>query len=137
MEGSTHAMWQDYAERKRAARRAEAAQVWAALTAAGVTGNTVLAVDFVHFAADEAAIEALEQQLSENYRVTRTRGPHGYHVLTGTTRPYGVTLSATDHLAWVDFMCDVAGSHGCTFSSWSLTAPALGVTIGSDAFEAG
>jgi hypothetical protein len=129
--------WQQYVQRKRAERLSETSQVWSALVAGGGSAETVLAVDFVSFSPSQAQIEGLAQQLSENYAVTTERGPDGYWLLKGTTRPYGITLSAADHLNWVGFMCEVAESHGCVFSTWSLNAPALALTISSEAFESG
>lgn len=39
----------------------------------------------------------------------------------GTTRPYGVDGMIGDQLiAWITFMCDVANSHACVFSTWKL-----------------
>jgi hypothetical protein len=137
MSASDQAVWQDYAQRKRAERMAEAARVWEALVAAGGTPETVLAVDFVHFGTTPAQAEALHDQLAQNYSVTVESGPNGYALVKGTTRPYGITLTRADHLDWVGFMCDVAQSHGCVFSTWSLAAPSLGATVSSEAFEAG
>ena len=137
MATEVEASWTQYAQRKRAERLSEAEQVWRALVAAGGDDDTVLAVDFVHFGPSRAQVEALSEQLSENYTVAVEDGPEGYWLLKGTSRPYGLTLSAADHMAWVGFMCDVAGSHGCVFSTWSLAAPALALTITSDAFEGG
>lgn len=137
MESGTQQEWDEYRQRKRAERLFEADQVWSALAAGGADSETVLAIDFVHFGGSQAQIERLGQQLAENCTVTTEPGPSGYWLLKGTTRPYGVTLSATDHLAWVEFMCDVAADHGCVFSTWSLSAPSLDLTINSETFEGG
>jgi hypothetical protein len=137
MDDQNRATWLDYAQRKRAERLAEADAVWRALEAAGGNAETVLAVDFVHFGPTQAHVNGLREQLSENYTVATEQGPQGYWLLKGTTRPYGITLSPADHLAWVGFLCDVAESHGCVLSTWSLTAPALSLTVSSEAFDVG
>ncbi|MDH5821887.1 hypothetical protein QFW77_02610 [Luteimonas sp. RD2P54] len=127
--------WIEYAKRKRAERLCEAEQVWSALVAGGGGDETVLAVDFTHFGPSQGDVESLGRQLSEHYTVKAERGPDAYWRLEGTTRPYGITLSAADHISWVGFMCDVAQSHGCVFSTWSLSAPALALTVRSEPFE--
>jgi len=39
----------------------------------------------------------------------------------GTTRPYGVDGMIGEQLnSWAAFMCDVASSYGCVFSTWKL-----------------
>ena len=130
-------MWREYLERKRAARLSEARQVWGALSQAGGTDSTVLALDFVHVSPDRERAEALQVQLSENYAVTLEPAADGYWLVKGTTRPYGVTLGDASHTAWVQFMCELAESHGCVFSAWSLDAPSEGISVSSDAFEGG
>lgn len=137
MDSEAQRTWSEYEQRKRAERLAEADQVWRALAAGGVDAETVLAIDFVHFGPSQAHVEGLAGQLAENCTVTTESGPGGYWLLKGTTRPYGVTLSAEDHLAWVDFMCGIASDHGCVFSTWSLSAPSLSLTVSSEAFEGG
>lgn len=137
MDGEAQRILVEYEQRKRAERLSEADQVWSALVAAGVDAETILAIDFVHFGPSQAHVENLREQLAENCTVATESGSDGYWLLKGTTRPYGVTLSAEDHLAWVDFMCLVASSHGCVFSTWSLSAPSLNITISSEAFEGG
>lgn len=137
MDVETRPEWDEYQRRKRGERLFEADQVWAALVAAGVGPETVLAIDFVHFGPSRAHVDGLAKKLAENCTVTMEPGTGDYWLLKGTTRPYGVTLSAADHIAWVEFMCDVAADFGCVFSTWSLDAPSLGLTVGSEAFEGG
>ena len=136
METDAQNTWAEYVQRKRAERLYEADQVWSALVAGGVDSETILAIDFVHFGPSEERVENLRAELAENCTATTESGPDGYWLLKGTTRPYGVTLTAEDHRAWVEFMCEVASSHGCVFSTWSLNAPALDLTVTSEAFEA-
>ena len=112
-------------------------QVWRALVAAGGGAETVLALDFVCFGPPQANAEGLRQQLSENCTATIEDGPDGYRLIKGTTRPYGITLSESDHLNWVDFMCDVAQSHGCVFSTWSLSDSSSSISVSSESFEGG
>lgn len=135
METEAQNAWAEYVQRKRAERLYEAEQVWSTLVAGGVDAETVLAIDFVHFGPSAVHVENLRAELAENCTVTTESSSDGYWLLKGTTRPYGVTLTAEDHRAWVDFMCDVAASHGCVFSTWSLNAPGLDLTVTSEAFE--
>lgn len=135
MEREAQRTWTEYARRKRAERLSEAGQVWSAARAGGIDDATLLAIDFVHFGPSQANVEHLREALEGNCRVSIEAASDGYWLLRGTTRPYGVTLSADDHLAWVDYMCEVASLHGCVFSTWSLEAPSLNVTVSSEAFE--
>ena len=137
MDNEAQRMWHEYEQRKRAERLSEAGHVWNAICAGGADSETLLAIDFVHFGSSQANVDGLQQELAENCTATVEPGPDGYWLLKGTTRPYGVTLSAADHLAWVEFMCDVAKHHGCVFSTWSLHAPSLDLTVSSEAFEGG
>lgn len=126
-------IWTDYHARKRAERLEEAETVWRRLTEAGVDEQTVLVVEFVHFGPEQANAEALARQLSEHYTMSLESAADGYWRAKGTTRPYGITLTAQDHGAWVEFMCDVARSHGCVFSTWMVEAPALQLRVDSEA----
>lgn len=132
--------WDDYYERKKQERIREASKVWAQLRTAGTTDSTLLALDFVHFGNSRSGIEALARQLSEHYevRIASRENEAGYWLLEGTTRPYAVTLTEHAHLEWVEFMADVARSHGCVFSGWVVEAPSLSVRCNSeDAEDAG
>lgn len=133
MDSAGQDVWRDYARRKREERLAEAGQVWQALVAAGGGAETVLAIDFVCFGSEHADVEGLRRHLAENCTVTTAPGPAGYRLLQGTTRPYGVTFSETEHLDWVTFMCDVAQDHGCVFSTWTLSDPSSSLTVSSEA----
>lgn len=110
MDGENQRAWLEYRQHKRDERLFEAEQVWSALSAAGFDPETVLAIDFVHFGPSRAQVEDLGQHLADNCSITTKAGPGGYWLLEGTTRPYGLTLSAADHFAWVEFMCDIGGS---------------------------
>jgi hypothetical protein len=129
-------IWSDYHARKKAERLREAERLWSTMHSAGVRADTVLALDFTCFGPSAANAQALAAQLGENYEVRVSPDKQaGYHLVTGTTRPHGMTLEAAQHTAWVEFMADVARSHGCVFSEWSLEAPALATTFRSS--EAG
>lgn len=120
-------VWADYYQRKKSQRMQEAAALSAEMSAAGVTSDTVMALDFVHFGSVKEAVEALAAQLSESYAMQVVADANeGYWLASGTTRPHGITLTEEQHLGWVDFMCDVAQSHACVFSRWSLDAVSLG-----------
>lgn len=129
-------VWAEYYQRKKAARKAEAAILWSQMENAGVDEDTVLALDFVHFGNDEDHIRDLSSQLSENYTITvELTNSGGYSLIKGTTRPEGITLSQEQHLAWVEFMSDVAQSYACVFSTWSLEAPSLKMRFSSESIE--
>lgn len=128
--------WRKYYASKKAQRIAEAAILWEQMRNAGVTGETVLALDFLHFGQSEENATALAKQLSESYQVEVIAVPEpGYWYVKGTTRPYGITLSEEQHSGWVVFMADVAQSYDCVFSTWSLDAPSLGVKFESERVE--
>ena len=128
--------WSDYYLRKKSQRIEEAGILWERMTQAGVTDETVLALDFVHFGNVKADVEALAAQLAENYsmEVVPAKDP-GYWLAKGSTRPQGLTLSRDQHLGWVEFMSDVAHSYACVFSTWSLEAPILGASFRSEEVE--
>ena len=136
MDETSRMQWTHYLQRKRAERMFEAGLVWTEFERRGGNEETVVAMDFGLLCPDRERADALQAQLSEHYRVELEPAEGAYWLARGTTRPYGVTLSADTHAAWVAFMCDVAESHGCVFSTWSMTAPALDVVVDSEAFEA-
>lgn len=129
-------VWNDYFERKKAERLGEASILWKLMQHGGVTDETVLALDFVLFGPTQSNVEDLAKQLSENYEMkVESLEEQGYWRAKGTTRPYGITLGEEQHLGWVEFMSDVAKSYACTFSTWSLEAPSLGVKFDSEDIE--
>lgn len=114
----------EYYECIQARRLAEAGVMWDQMTAAGVSDETTLALDFLHFSSDRDNADQLRAQLSENYDVSVSPAPEpDYWHIKGTTRPYGINLTKQYHLQWVEFMCDVARSYGCVFSVWTLEDP--------------
>lgn len=121
----TDAPLASYYEEKKAQRRSEAIRLINEMVEAGITDSTILALDFTHFGNNQEGLEGLQSQLSENYEISIEKADDEYWLLKGTTRPYGITLSADDHLTWVEFMADVAQSYGFVFSTWSLEAPDL------------
>jgi hypothetical protein len=130
--------WRAYYQRKKSERVAEASQLWSLMQDGGVTPETTLALDFVHFGTLQADVEGLAEQLSENYQIEVVRSEAGDAWLAkGTTRPYGINLSREQHMAWVEFMADVSQSHSCVFSTWSLEARSLGVRFDSEQLEGG
>ncbi|WPD22953.1 MAG: hypothetical protein SD837_00020 [Candidatus Electrothrix scaldis] len=128
--------WEDYYRRKRSERLAEAEILWDQMESAGVNEVTVLALDFVHFGRNENDARDLSVQLSEHYSVAvEPADQEGYFFVRGTTRPEGITLTKEQHTGWVEFMCDVAQSYACVFSTWSLEAPKLSKTFPSEDVE--
>lgn len=129
-------IWTDYFQRKKAQRMEEAAKLWQQAALAGVTSETELTLDFQHFGPSRNDIESLAKQLSENYEMQVIGEQANYYWnAKGTTRPYVVTLTEEQHMSWVEFMCDVAHSYACVFSTWSLEAPSLGVQLRSETID--
>jgi len=113
--------WDEYYERIRQRRTSEIALMQTQMRGAGVTDDTGLLVDFGHFSSEKSDAEALLGQLGENYEMTLRRDDKsGYWIAEGTTRPDACQLTEQELLDWVVFMCDVAHSHGCVFSSFKL-----------------
>jgi hypothetical protein len=116
--------WDDYYQRIRRRRIRGVEIVHAQMSEDDLTDSTVLAIDFRHFSRDEDSIRNLATQLSEHYAttITRSESDSRYWVLDGTTRPDGIDgMTEQRCVDWVSFMCDVAQSHGCVFSTWRLT----------------
>lgn len=117
-------IWEEYYQRIRRRRIREAEILHAQMSGDDVTDSTVLAIDFRHFSRDEDSILGLAAQLSEHYATTITRceTDNRYWQLDGTTRPDCIDgMTRQRCVDWVSFMCDVAQSHGCVFSTWQLT----------------
>jgi len=119
--------WDDYYDRIKRRRLAAAALLWAEVEGAGANEETVFALDFAHFGNNRDDVENLARQLSEHYAIeVSARSEANYWDVRGTTRPDGICLTKVQHIAWVEFMLDVARSYACVFSEWMLEAPTLG-----------
>ena len=114
--------WDEYHERIKNRRIAEAKIINTELKKNNISSDTDLVLDFSFFARDENGAKGIQKQLSENYDVTITKEDEYWHI-NGTSRPYAVNLTPEKHLGWVEFMHDVALSYGCIFSVWSITEP--------------
>jgi hypothetical protein len=129
-------VWEDYYRRKKEQRTDEAVTLWQQMENAGVTEETVMALDFLHFGNNEEDVKSLSNQLSENYNIKIEPAEEEKHwYVKGTTRPEGITLTKEQHLAWVEFMSDVAQSYACVFSTWSFEVPSLNVSFHSEEIE--
>ena len=124
MSESAQETWERYYANIKERRLSEAVTLWSNMNADGVTDETVLALDFVHFSQDRDGAYGLKKQLSENYECSVSER-NGTWIISSTTRPHGIDLDGEQHAAWVEFMCDVAQSHGCVFSTWSFESPKL------------
>jgi len=128
--------WEEFYSRKKMQRAEEANSLWQMMEARGVTEETVLALDFVHFSNSPENAKELSDQLSENYEMVISQNhDEDYWLIKGTTRPHGINLSKEQHLAWVEFMADVAQSYACVFSTWSFEVPSLNASFRSEDFE--
>jgi hypothetical protein len=114
--------WDEYHERIKNRRLAEAKIINLELEKNDITIETDLVLDFSFFTQDEAGANGIKNQLSENYEMTISKKDEYWHI-NGTSRPYAVNLTTEQHLGWVEFMHDVALSYGCIFSTWSVTEP--------------
>ena len=115
-------IWPDYYARIRRRRIAEADLISSQMEADGVSADSILALDFKHFGTVENDVRRLSDQLSENYTVEVRLSDDGETwIAEATSRPYGIDGMIGSQLQqWVDFMCDVARSYACVFSSWKL-----------------
>lgn len=117
--------WTEYYARIRRRRIAEARILHQQRAESGVDAETILLLDFLHFGNFAKDVRQLANQLAENYSMVVTPRDDGvYWNAEGTTRPEGIhgmdELQCTE---WVAFMCDVANSYGCVFSTWRFTDP--------------
>lgn len=125
--------WDQYYADIRARRADESKHIWRQMISSGVTGESILALDFVHFTSDSANADSIAEQLQENYQITiKPSGTSNYWLIEGTTRPQGFTLTEQQHTDWIDFMCAVAQSHGCVFSTWTFEDLQSGQTWSND-----
>ena len=128
--------WNEYYDKKKRQRIEEASKLWEQMSNCGVTNETVLAIDFLHFGTNKENVNDLAIQLSENYEIEIVPGEEkGYWYAKGTTRPYGINLTKEQCSGWVEFMSDVAQSYACVFSTWSIEAPSLGVSFDSESID--
>ncbi len=129
-------IWSEHYERIKKRRLKEASILSSIMQKSSVTEKTILALDFIHFASDKKDAKSLSDQLSENYNVKiQPASQEGYWLIICTTRPEGITLSAEQHISWVEFMCDVAHSHACVFSTWIFEEPSMGKAFASEDIE--
>ncbi len=112
--------WDEYHERIKMRRLAEAKIINTELDSNGITTETDLILDFNFFTKDEEGAKGIKEQLSENYEMSMHQDGE-YWIISGSSRPYAVNLSGEQHLGWVEFMHDVALSYGCIFSTWTVT----------------
>ncbi|MBR9728938.1 hypothetical protein ACFOD0_14655 [Shewanella intestini] len=120
--------WDDYYSRIKTRKVDEATKLWENMLKAEVSSETVFTMDFTHFCDLPEKLKELGKQLSENYELEFSDvDDKGYQFLSGTTRPYGNELSQVDFIGWVEFMCDVAQSYSCVFSSFTIESPELGL----------
>ena len=114
--------WDEYHEKIKNRRLAEAKVINSELASHDITGETDLILDFSFFTKDESGAKGIQEQLSENYKISIREDGEYWHI-NGTSRPYAVNLTSEQHLGWVEFMHDVALSYSCIFSVWSITEP--------------
>lgn len=124
MSESAQEVWDRYYADIKARRLSEAETLWSNMTADGVSSDTVLAMDFVHFSQDRDGANVLQKQLSGNYNSSVSQQDDAW-IITSTTRPHGIGLDGEQHKSWVEFMCDVAHPPRCVFSTWSFESPEL------------
>jgi hypothetical protein len=97
------------------------AQLWVALTQAGVTDETELRLDFFYDSAGSASDAELAAFLGSetDYEVLRTSEQYG---VTGSTQPTAVSQQKLDD--WVAWMVLAGHEHGrCKFDGWGAAIP--------------
>ena len=114
--------WDEYHERIKNRRIAQAKVINLELEKNAITSETDLILDFSFFTKDESGAKGIQKQLGENYEMSIIKDGEYWHI-NGTSRPYAVNLTTEQHLGWVEFMHDVALSYGGIFSTWSITEP--------------
>jgi hypothetical protein len=119
-EQEAQVVWDEYHERIKNRRIAQAHVINSELVNFGITAESDLILDFTFFTQKEDGANGLKTQLSENYEISITKENEYWHI-QGTTRPYVVSFTNQQHLGWVEFMHDVALSHGAIFSTWTIT----------------
>lgn len=116
--------WEEYYREIKSRRITESQAIWKEMVKSGVNSDTTLALDFKLFSSEEQNAKLALEQLSESYEAQIDFDEStGYWMIKGTTRPYGINLSQEDYNNWIIFMCDIAQSHGCVFSTWNLENP--------------
>lgn len=129
-------VWDEYNERIKNRRLAEADILISELEKNNINEATAVALDFTHFCHEKSDAEDIKNQLSENYTMSLEYNKDSeYWLIKGTSRPYGVTLSSKQHKAWVEFMLDVGKSYRCVFSTWSMTEPKSKKTYSNEEIE--
>lgn len=127
-------VWNEYHNRIKARRLAEAKVINLELIKNSINSNADFFLDFVFFTKDEVGAKGIAKQLSENYEITIMK--NGDHwLVNGTSRPYTVKLTTDQHLSWVEFMHDVALSYGCIFSTWKITEPKGNLVLSNEGIE--
>lgn len=128
--------WQDYYHRKKVERVEEATEIWRRVRQIDGGENIDFTLDFLMFGASKEAVDPLAAQLSESYAVDASQDSRSaYWFVSATTKPYAITLIDGQLIAWVEFIADIAQSHGCVFSTWKLEAPALSLSLSSEDIE--
>ena len=127
-------IWDEYHERIKNRRIAQANVINSKLGEFGIDAESDLILDFTFFTQKEDGANGLKTQLSENYEMTITKEGE-YWLIQGTTRPYVVSLTNQQHLGWVEFMHDVALSYGAIFSTWSITESQSGQVWSNENIE--
>ncbi|PBO11753.1 hypothetical protein CI710_04595 [Aeromonas salmonicida] len=89
--------WDEYHERIKMRRLAEAKIINAELGSNGITTETDLILDFNFFTQDKEGAKGIKEQLSENYEMSMYQDGE-YWKISGTSRPYAVNLSTEQHL---------------------------------------
>jgi len=129
-------IWDDYHDRIQKRRMAEAKEINSLLVSEGITPENPLYIDFTFFTSHKENAESLKAQLSENYEI-KIRKSDDTWLIEGTTRPYVINLSPTQHVEWVEFIHSVALSYQAIFSNWVLTEPKLNKSWSSKHIDTG
>lgn len=111
----------DYYQRVKNRRLAEAEIFWANLLTKGVDEKSIIAIDFKISSPEKNDANLVSKQLSENYSMSITFAEElKTHIVEGTTKPAGLSLTKEQFIGWIDFMSDVSAQYNSIFLTWTF-----------------
>ena len=114
--------WADYSAKNLQRCLSQARTLKKQLTKLGGERQHSLQFDFMFFDDARDNVEQLANLLSERYLMNVEKVEDGnYWRGSGTITDISINKILESYsLKWVEEMCDLSQSHGCTFSSWGL-----------------
>ena len=124
-------MWNRYHNEIKKRLIAEAKILNTKLDNSGLTNQVKFVFDFTFFCTggEKDAID-LQKELNENYQAQVVKKGDAWHknsssgsrywYINATSRPNAVNLNAQQRISWVESMHEIAISHRCVFSAWTI-----------------